>query len=97
MTSIILILLTSSQVGYTLTTHHQIVAAKVDKEVRDLTSDMKKLTQNTVELTEEMKGITEENVDDSVTVKVITIVSAVYIPGSFAGVGSIKRNSVLYN
>ncbi|KAF2705205.1 hypothetical protein K504DRAFT_506155 [Pleomassaria siparia CBS 279.74] len=58
-------------VGYTLTLHNQLEAVKVDKELRDLTRKLKKLTQDTV--------------DDSATVKVITFLSAIYLPGSFIG------------
>jgi Mg2+ and Co2+ transporter CorA len=44
-------------------------AAKIDTELRDLTEGLKKLTEDTV--------------DDSATVKIITFVSAVYLPGNF--------------
>ncbi|KAH6842129.1 hypothetical protein B0T12DRAFT_424667 [Alternaria alternata] len=56
-------------VGYTLTLHNQLEAAKIDTELRDLTEGLKKLTEDTV--------------DDSATVKIITFVSAVYLPGNF--------------
>ncbi|KAF1846865.1 uncharacterized protein K460DRAFT_49333 [Cucurbitaria berberidis CBS 394.84] len=56
-------------VGYTLTLHNQLEAAKIDTELRDLTEGLKRLTEDTV--------------DDSATVKIITFVSAVYLPGSF--------------
>ncbi|KAF1355799.1 hypothetical protein EJ07DRAFT_131126 [Lizonia empirigonia] len=56
-------------VGYTLTLHNQLESAKVEKELRDLTESLNRLTQDTV--------------DDSATVKIITFVSAVYLPGSF--------------
>ncbi|KAF2244765.1 hypothetical protein BU26DRAFT_522534 [Trematosphaeria pertusa] len=56
-------------VGYTLTLHNQLEAAKIDTELRDLTEGLKLLTEDTV--------------DDSATVKIITFVSAVYLPGSF--------------
>src|SRR5205823_6643956 len=44
-------------VGYTLTLHNQLEAAKIDTELRDLTEGLKKLTEDTV--------------DDSATVKII--------------------------
>ncbi|KAJ9637661.1 hypothetical protein H2199_007151 [Coniosporium tulheliwenetii] len=63
-------------VGYTLTLHNQLETAKVDKELRDMT---KKLG----DVTEEMRNLTQDTVDDSATVKIITFVSAFYLPGSF--------------
>lgn len=59
-------------VGYTLSLHNQLESAKVEKELRDLTEGLNRLTQ--------------DNVDDSATVKIITFVSAVYLPGSFIAV-----------
>lgn len=56
-------------VGYTLTLHNQMETAKVDNELRDLT--------------ERLKTLTESTVDDSATVRIITLVSAFYLPGSF--------------
>lgn len=56
-------------IGYTLTLHNQLEAAKIDTELRNLTEGLKKLTEDTV--------------DDSATVKIITFVSAVYLPGNF--------------
>ena len=52
--------------------HNQLEAAKIDTELRDLTEGLKKLTEDTV--------------DDSATVKIITFVSAVYLPGNFIAV-----------
>lgn len=46
--------------------------AKVEKELRDLTEGLKNLTESTV--------------DDSATVRIITLVSAFYLPGSFVAV-----------
>lgn len=51
-------------------------AAKLDHELRDMTEQLKNLTQNLLTLT-------EHSVDDSTTVKIITFVSAFYLPGSF--------------
>lgn len=51
---------------------NQLESAKVEKELRDLTESLEKLTQ--------------DNVDDSATVKIVTFVSAVYLPGSFVAV-----------
>ncbi|TLD24526.1 hypothetical protein E2P81_ATG11862 [Venturia nashicola] len=56
-------------VGYTLTLHNQLETAKVDEELRDLTG--------------QLKSLTESSVDDSATVRIITLVSAFYLPGSF--------------
>ncbi|OJJ77544.1 hypothetical protein ASPBRDRAFT_112523 [Aspergillus brasiliensis CBS 101740] len=55
--------------GYTLSLHNQLETARVDLELRDLTSHLKRLQ--------------EDNLDDSAAVKVITFVSAIYLPGSF--------------
>lgn len=35
---------------------------------------------------DQIKRLTQSTVDDSATVKTITIVSAIYLPGSFVGV-----------
>jgi hypothetical protein len=51
----------------------------VDRELRDLTLELR-------DVTERLKNLTESTVDDSATVRVISIVSAVYLPGSFIGV-----------
>ncbi|KAF1963309.1 hypothetical protein CC80DRAFT_541248 [Byssothecium circinans] len=56
-------------VGYTLMLHNQLEAAKIDTELRDLTEGLKRLTEDTV--------------DDSAIVKIVTFVSAIYLPGSF--------------
>jgi hypothetical protein len=63
-------------VGYTLTLHNQLETGKLDKEVRDMTRTLRDLTQT--------------NVDDSAIVRLITIVSAIYLPGSFIGVCTCK-------
>ncbi|PWY91787.1 hypothetical protein BO94DRAFT_533242 [Aspergillus sclerotioniger CBS 115572] len=55
--------------GYTLSLHNQLDTAKVDHELRDLISHLKELQQ--------------DSVDDSAAVKIITFLSAVYLPGSF--------------
>lgn len=64
------------QVGYTLTLHNQLETAKVDIELRDLT--------------ERLKSLTESTVDDSATVRIITLVSAFYLPGSFVAVSEVE-------
>ncbi len=66
-------------VGYTLTLHNQLEAAKTDKELRDLTEQL-------AEVTNDLKRLQQDSVDDSATVKIITLVSAVYLPGSFISV-----------
>lgn len=59
----------ATQAGYTLSLHNQLETARVDRELRDLTSSLKRLQ--------------EDNMNDSAAVKVITFVSAIYLPGSF--------------
>ena len=51
----------------------------MNKELRDITHDMRNIS-------EKMKNLTQDTVDDSATVKIITYVSAFYLPGSFAAV-----------
>ncbi|KAL1979978.1 hypothetical protein VTN96DRAFT_4843 [Rasamsonia emersonii] len=63
-------------VGYTLTLHNQLETAQVDKELRDLTEKLRNVTN-------ELKDLQQDSVDDSAAVKIITFVSAVYLPGSF--------------
>jgi Mg2+ and Co2+ transporter CorA len=63
-------------VGYTLTLHNQLETAKVDTELRDMTGELRDVTQ-------QLKNLQQDTVDDSATVKIITYVSAVYLPGSF--------------
>jgi hypothetical protein len=67
------------QVGYTLTLHNQLETAKVDKELRDMTGELRDVTTR-------LKELQQDSVDDSVTVKIITVVSAFYLPGSFVAV-----------
>ncbi|KAH7134921.1 hypothetical protein B0J11DRAFT_424563 [Dendryphion nanum] len=63
-------------VGYTLTLHNQMEAAKVQLEAAKIDAELR-------DLTEGIKKLGEQSVDDSATVKIITFVSAVYLPGSF--------------
>jgi hypothetical protein len=74
-------------VGYTLSLHHQQETEKVDKELRAMTQNLYLATEEMKNLTEDMKGLTQDTVDDSATVRTITFVSAIYLPGSFAAVG----------
>ncbi|KAF2132835.1 hypothetical protein P153DRAFT_420745 [Dothidotthia symphoricarpi CBS 119687] len=64
-------------VGYTLTLRNQMEAAKVQLEAAKIDTELR-------DLTEGLKKLGEQSVDDSATVKIITFVSAVYLPGSFA-------------
>ncbi|KAI0009695.1 hypothetical protein F4779DRAFT_617338 [Xylariaceae sp. FL0662B] len=56
-------------IGYTLTIHNQ--------------QELQNLAQETGEVTRKLKELTENTVDDSAIVRIITIVSAFYLPGSF--------------
>lgn len=69
------------QVGYTLTLHNQLETAKVDNELRDMTKELR-------DVTEQLRNLQQDTVDDSTTVKIITYVSAFYLPGSFVAVSS---------
>ncbi|PYI31514.1 hypothetical protein BP00DRAFT_343708, partial [Aspergillus indologenus CBS 114.80] len=55
--------------GYTLSLHNQLDTAKIDRELRDLIGHLEMLQR--------------DSVDDSAAVKIITFLSAVYLPGSF--------------
>lgn len=46
------------------------------------------MTKKLGDVTEEMRNLTQDTVDDSATVKIITFVSAFYLPGSFVAVSS---------
>jgi hypothetical protein len=53
------------------------------------------MTKELRDVTEQLKNLTQDTVDDSFTVKVITYVSAFYLPGSFVAVSCClsSRNS----
>jgi hypothetical protein len=57
------------------------------QENRDLTERMKDLAQETSVVTKKLQELQQHTVGESAIVSVITIVSAVYLPGSFVGVG----------
>ena len=62
-----------------MTLHNQMESAKVQLEAKKIDSELR-------DLTEGIKKLGEQSVDDSATVKIITFVSAVYLPGSFIAV-----------
>ncbi|KAJ0376807.1 hypothetical protein COL26b_004859 [Colletotrichum chrysophilum] len=64
--------------SYTLSLHNQ-------KELQLLTHEMKTHIKNTGDVTLKLKELTENTVDDSAIVRIITIISAIYLPGSFVG------------
>lgn len=84
---------TQEQVGYTLNLHNQLEirdlnvklnslleqSATVDIEIRDL-------SRNLNGVIEKLKDLTETSVDDSATVRILSVVSAIYLPGSFVAV-----------
>ncbi|KAI8629047.1 hypothetical protein F5Y19DRAFT_88008 [Xylariaceae sp. FL1651] len=72
-------------IGYTLTLHNQLETARFDREIRDMTQEMKNLAQETSTITKKLKELAQNTVDDSAIVRIITIVSAFYLPGSFLG------------
>jgi hypothetical protein len=65
--------------GYTLTLHNQLENTKIDAELRDLIAQLKSVT-------DDLKGLQQDTVDDSATVKIVTFLSAFYLPGSFISV-----------
>lgn len=79
------------QLGYTLQLRNQVQAvnfqaetAKVEKELRDMTANLKTLAQAS-------QDMAKDTVDDSAAVKIITLVTAFYLPGSFVAVGLVFR------
>lgn len=67
----------------TLAMRNHLEATKLDWEMRDLTREMKRSGQETAVITKKLQELTENTVDDSAIVRLITIVSAFYLPGSF--------------
>lgn len=62
--------------GYTLSLHNQ-------HEMRRLTQEMQANAKETGDVTLQLKQLTENTVDDSAVVRTITVISAIYLPGSF--------------
>jgi hypothetical protein len=60
---------------------------KVDRELRDITHELR-------DMTEIMKDLTQHTVDDSTTVRIITYVSAIYLPASLVAVRSQVPNPI---
>ncbi|KAF7175058.1 hypothetical protein CNMCM7691_006462 [Aspergillus felis] len=67
---------TTDLLGFTLNLHNQLETAKIDRELRDITEQLQLVTS-------ELKDLQRDNIDDSAAVKIITFISAVYLPGSF--------------
>lgn len=74
------------EIGYTLGLYNDMKKQSLDKEIRDMTAEMKNLAKETGAATSRLKELTEDSVDDSAIVRLITIVSAFYLPGSFVAV-----------
>ncbi|KAJ0334292.1 hypothetical protein COL5a_000340 [Colletotrichum fioriniae] len=55
------------------------------QELQLLTHEMKTQIKNTGDVTLKLKDLTENTVDDSAIVRIVTIISAIYLPGSFVG------------
>ena len=47
---------------------------------------MLKLTNHTVDINDKMLRLTNDTVDDSATVRVVTLVTLIYLPASFVAV-----------
>jgi hypothetical protein len=62
------------QIGYTLNLRNQ--------------EELKNIAKDTAIVTTGLRDLTENTVGDSAIIRVITIVSAVYLPGSFVGVSN---------
>lgn len=74
-------------ISYTLAVHNQEETAKLDKETRNL-------AEETSRVTVELKSINESSANDSAIISIITILSAIYVPGSFVAV-SLSSHSLL--
>lgn len=74
----------NQQIGYTLTLRNQLDAASVSIELRDLTAKLQGVTS-------ELKDLQKLSVDDSAVVKIVTVMSAVYLPGTFIVVRDIPE------
>lgn len=83
-----MLLLIVSQTSRTLTLHNHQQTGKLDNE-------MKALTEETSKVTRKLAVITENFANDGEIVRVVTIVSAIYLPGSFATVSI--RTTCVYN
>jgi hypothetical protein len=63
-----------------------MLSMRNQQELQALTREMETHIKNTGEVTLKLKDLTENTVDDSAIVRIITIISAIYLPGSFVGV-----------
>ncbi|KAL8342776.1 hypothetical protein RB598_004237 [Gaeumannomyces tritici] len=84
-------------VGHLIAFHYQVETAKLESEVRDvtarmatlteenrdLTKQLRELAEGTSEMTRRLRDLTQNTASDGAIVSVITVVSAVYLPGSF--------------
>ncbi|KAL8303153.1 hypothetical protein RB600_006859 [Gaeumannomyces tritici] len=77
-------------VGYFITFHYQSVAAKLDGEIvrlaeenGELQKGLRSVAEQTKEVTEQLRSLTQSTANDGAIVTVITVVSAIYLPGSF--------------
>lgn len=71
-----------------------MLSMRNQQELQALTREMETHIKNTGEVTLKLKDLTENTVDDSAIVKIITIISAIYLPGSFVGVSFSSALSV---
>jgi Mg2+ and Co2+ transporter CorA len=71
---------------YTVNLQNQLESANLDREIRDMTKQMTTLAEETGAVTKKLHELTRNTVDDSAIVSIITIVSAIYLPGSFVSV-----------
>lgn len=62
--------------GYTLSLHNQ-------RDMRQLTQEIQSNAKETGLVTLRLQKLTENTVDDGAVVRIITIISAIYLPGSF--------------
>lgn len=70
------------QISYTLAVHNQEETAKLDKETRHL-------SEQTSRVTVDLKEINQNFANDSAIISIITILFAIYVPGSFVAVSII--------
>lgn len=72
-----------TQITCTLALHNQEETAKLDKEMRNLAAETSRVTVK-------LKEVNEKFANDSAIISIITILSAIYVPGSFVAVSSLQ-------
>lgn len=80
------------QVGYVLSACNQIQTAQTQKWAAEMQTKAAATGRELRDLTVKLKDLQKHTVDDSAAVKIITVMSAVYLPGSFVVVRIVLRS-----